>query len=78
MGRWARPSPSPCSPGTLYQNRLLVGGRRGWRRLITPFIQRFGFDHAHGTAWLSHNIEEVGLFEHFLPALYREETGRDE
>jgi len=57
---------------------LLVGGRRGWRRLITPFIQRFGFDHAHGTAWLSHNIEEVGLFEYFLPALYREETGRDE
>jgi hypothetical protein len=61
--------------GTLYENRLLVGGGRGWRRWITPLMQRFGFDHAHGLAWLRHNIEEVGLFEHFLPQLFREETG---
>ena len=64
--------------GTLYENRLLVGGLQGWRRLVTPLIQRFGFDRAHGTAWLRHNIEEVGLFEHFLPALYRAEAGRDD
>ena len=24
-----------------------------------------------GIAWLRHNIEEVGAFEHFLPELYR-------
>jgi hypothetical protein len=61
--------------GTLYQNRLLVGGAGGWRRWVTPLVQRLGFDHAHGLAWLRHNIEEVGLFEHFLPQLYRQETG---
>ncbi|MFL6662926.1 MAG: DAPG hydrolase family protein [Rhizobacter sp.] len=64
--------------GTLYENRLLIGGVRGWRRWITPLVQRLGFDHAHGLAWLRHNIEEVGLFEHFLPRLYREETGLEQ
>ena len=24
-------------------------------------------------AWLRHNVEEVGLLEHVLPGLYREE-----
>lgn len=61
--------------GTLYANRLLVGGLAGWRRAITPLLQRVGFDQTHGLAWLRHNIEEVGLFEHFLPDLYRQETG---
>lgn len=61
--------------GTLYENRLLIGGAAGWRRLVTPLVQRFAFDHAHGLAWLRHNVEEVGQFERFLPALYREETG---
>jgi hypothetical protein len=64
--------------GTLYENRLLVGGVQGWRRWATPLMQRYGFDHAHGLAWLRHNIEEVGLFEHFLPELYRQETGLSE
>lgn len=63
--------------GTLYKNRLLVGGERGWRRAITPLVQRFGFSHDRGIAWLRHNIEEVGLFEHFLPELYRRETGNN-
>jgi hypothetical protein len=68
---------TPVAGGTLYENRLVVGGTRGWRRLAAPLIERFGFDEARGRAWLRHNIEEVGLFEHFLPALYRQETGRD-
>lgn len=63
--------------GTLYQNRLIIGGVSGWRRAVTPLITKYGFDAAHGHAWLRHNIEEVGLFEHFLPALYRQETGRN-
>jgi hypothetical protein len=61
--------------GTLYENRLLIGGPRGWRRTVTPLVQRLGFDHARGLAWLRHNIEEVGMLEHLLPPLYREETG---
>lgn len=63
--------------GTLYQNRLLIGGVSGWRRWLSPLMQRYGFGHGHGMAWLRHNIEEVGMFEHFLPGLYREETGLD-
>ena len=61
--------------GTLYENRLLIGGAHGWRRWLTPLVRRLSFDHAHGLAWLRHNVEEVGLLEHFLPALYRQETG---
>ncbi len=64
--------------GTLYENCLLVGGQSGWRRAITPLMQRFGFPHDRGIAWLRHNIEEVGQFEHFLPGLYRQETGCSE
>jgi hypothetical protein len=64
--------------GTRYVNRLLIGGSHGWRRRVTPWLQRFGFPEARGLAWLRHNIEEVGLFEHILPPLYRHETGRDD
>jgi hypothetical protein len=28
------------------------------------------FDEARGRAWITHNIEEVGNFETFLPKLY--------
>jgi len=59
--------------GTVHRNRLVIGGASGWRRLVTPLIQRFGFNHERGLAWLRHNIEEVGLLEHFLPDLYRKE-----
>lgn len=61
--------------GTLYENCLLIGGLHGWRKAVTPLVQRFGFTHERGIAWLRHNIEEVGAFEHILPALYRRETG---
>ena len=64
--------------GTRYENRLLVGGTRGWRRWVTPVLARFVFDRARGLAWLRHNIEEVGMLEHILPPLYREETGATE
>lgn len=61
--------------GTVYENRLLIGGVSGWRRWVSPLVQRLAFDEAHGIAWLRHNVEEVGAFEEFLPALYRQETG---
>lgn len=63
--------------GTLYENRLVVGGVQGWRRALGPLIEHFVFDDHRGRAWLRHNVEEVGAFEHFLPALYRAETGLD-
>lgn len=61
--------------GTRYCNRLIVGGAAGWRRWLSPWLQRYGFDAAHGRAWLRHNVEEVGQFEHFLPGLYAQEVG---
>jgi hypothetical protein len=63
--------------GTLFQNRLIIGGAAGWRRLVSPAVQKFAFNHARGVAWLRHNIEEVGLLEQFLPGLYRQETATE-
>jgi hypothetical protein len=31
-----------------------------------------------GPAWLRHNVEEVGNFEHFLPGLYAAEVARQD
>jgi hypothetical protein len=62
--------------GTLYENELVVGttGVLGpwFNRRIRPRI----FPDDKGRAWQLHNIEEVGAFEHFLPALYDSERGR--
>jgi hypothetical protein len=65
----------PVAGGTRYINRLVIGGVDGWRRAVTPLLQRFGFPEARGRAWLRHNVEEVGMLEHILPPLYRQETG---
>jgi hypothetical protein len=62
--------------GTFYENCLIVGTRNRLLGLANPLLARFAFDAAHGKAWLRHNVEEVGMFENFLPALYRRETGR--
>ena len=62
--------------GTLYENSLTIGAAAPWYPLLRPFIDRFAFTPAQGLAWHRHNVEEVGMFEHFLPALYKQETGR--
>ena len=59
--------------GTLYRNSLVVGFA-GKPRRLNELVVRHVFDEAHGRAWLRHNVEEVGNFEFFLPALY--ESGR--
>jgi DAPG hydrolase-like protein len=64
--------------GTLYENRLVIGSAAAWYPLVRPLVRRFGFTDAQGQAWIRHNVEEVGMFEHFLPGLYRAETGRTE
>lgn len=61
--------------GTLYENCLVFGLRGRTGRLLRPLIERLAFPPGKGEAWLRHNIEEVGMFENFLPALYRQETG---
>jgi hypothetical protein len=53
----------------------VVGSALPWLRPVNALVSRFGFSEEQGRAWLRHNIEEVGMFENFLPHLYRVETG---
>lgn len=64
--------------GTLYENCLIIGVSSRWYPLVRPLVRRFVFGEAHGRAWLKHNVEEVGMFENFLPGLFRDETGHRE
>jgi hypothetical protein len=61
--------------GTLYENCLVFGARGALGAALQPLLRRQFFPQAKGEAWLRHNIEEVGMFENFLPELYRQETG---
>lgn len=56
--------------GTYYVNSLTMGfaGRRA--RVLNWLIRTFVFGEARAQAWIRHNIEEVGNFESFLPALF--------
>jgi hypothetical protein len=58
--------------GTRYESRMLIGadslvGRLVLNRQVLP---RVAMSESMGRAWLRHNVEEVGNFERFLPALY--------
>ena len=66
----------PTPTGTFYENSLTIGSPAAWYGLIRPLVTRFGFTPEQGQAWLRHNIEEVGMFENFLPGLYKAETGK--
>jgi hypothetical protein len=60
--------------GTSYVSTLTVGvSTPVLCRLLNPLIHRFVFSEAMGRAWLRHNVEEVGLLEHIIPALYPDE-----
>ncbi|WP_075098134.1 DAPG hydrolase family protein [Sandaracinus amylolyticus] len=57
--------------GTRYVNSMTIGAPvppalRG----VNAALLRVGFPEEKGRAWLKHNVEEVGNFEFFLPALY--------
>ncbi len=62
--------------GTLYRNCLVAGMtapilRAPFNALIRPRL----LSDAMGHAWLTHNVEEVGNLEHFLPELFEAEMG---
>lgn len=61
--------------GTRYENSLTFGveGRPMLTRALNAQARRIAFPDGKGRAWLQHNVEEVGNFEHFLPALYARE-----
>jgi hypothetical protein len=57
--------------GASYRSRMIVGiasavSRWPFNYLIRPRV----FSDAMGTAWLTHNVEEVSMLEHILPALH--------
>lgn len=57
--------------GATYRSRMIVGAAAGlirpiFNRLVRPRI----FSDEMGTAWLTHNVEEVSMLEHLLPDLY--------
>jgi len=61
----------PTTGGTLYRNCLIAGMttpvlRAPFNGLLRPRV----FPDEMGHAWLTHNVEEVGNLEHFLPALF--------
>lgn len=56
--------------GTLYRSQLTVGlSLPVLGRPLNSLILRAIFPEAKGRAWLKHNVEEVGLLEHIVPAL---------
>lgn len=60
-----------AADGATYHSRMAVGAGQGWlgglfNRWVLPHL----FSDAMGTAWLTHNVEEVGLFEQLVPPLY--------
>jgi len=67
---------TPVKNGTLYENSLTVGPGEPLLRPLFNAIRPRLFPDDQGRAWLLHNIEEVGNFEHFLPALYERRSSR--
>jgi len=62
--------------GVQYDSRMLLGHEGGVARLIANYIVLpREFSAANADAWLRHNIEEVGCFEHMLPELYSARQG---
>lgn len=57
--------------GASYRSRMTVGAASGlmprpFNSLVRPRV----FSDEMGTAWLTHNVEEVSMFENILPQLY--------
>jgi hypothetical protein len=59
--------------GASYRSCMVVGVESGpFRWPFNHMIRPRVFSDAMGTAWLTHNVEEVSMLEHILPRLYAE------
>lgn len=66
----------PVSNGTRYESRLLIGtDTKSGKYLLNPIVRPLFIGQEMARAWLKHNVEEVGNFEFFLPALYEKVNG---
>lgn len=67
----------PDGNNTIYKSQMIVGANQNlFGKILNSFIRRFSFTEDMATAWLKHNIEEVGNFEYFLPELYYNEVAK--
>jgi uncharacterized membrane protein len=58
--------------GASYRSRMVVGAAAGGLgRVFNTVVRPRVFSDAMGSAWLTHNVEEVGMLEHLLPPLYQ-------
>jgi hypothetical protein len=64
------------SEGASYRSRMLVGPASGMARAVfNNLVRPWVFSDEMGSAWLTHNVEEVGMLEHILPSLYAARSG---
>lgn len=64
------------SEGTSYRSRMVIGPASGLiRGVFNDFVRPRLFPDEMGQAWLTHNVEEVSMLEHILPALYAGRRG---
>ncbi len=61
--------------GASYRSRMVVGIDAGpIGRLFNDQVRPRIFSNEAATLWLTHNVEEVGMFEQILPRLYARES----
>lgn len=64
----------PEQGGTRYESYMTAGTTSFPSKLVLNPVVRHRFTDVKQQAWVKHNIEEVGHFEEFLPALYAEQS----
>jgi len=64
----------PTPEGTQYTNWLIAGPALHHAGRVLRMVRRAEFPDDKAGAWLTHNVDEVGNFESFLPDLYRRES----
>jgi hypothetical protein len=58
---------------TLYKSKMVIGSnKKPFGKFFNTCIRPLFFTKKMAAAWLTHNVEEVGNFEFFLPELYNE------
>ncbi len=65
---------SPGRGRTHYTSVFDLGARALALRPVNAYLRARVFRRPMQDAWIRHNIEEVGLLEHILPPLWRQET----
>ena len=66
---------SAGSGRTHYVSVFDLGLRSAVGAPVNAYLRKRVFRPDMDHAWIKHNVEEVGLLEHFLPALFAAETG---